>query len=290
MQVIFEKTAIFAPAKVNLHLAVKDRRNDGFHNLESIFLAVDFGDTLHFEHIPDDNTPELTMEGPAAEGIDIPIGKNMVFKAMSLFRAKTGFDQPISVNVDKRIPTGGGLGGGSSDAASTLLVMNKMAGNPLNRDSLLEMGAALGCDVPFFIHGIPAARVTGRGDIIEPMDRPAFFLVLVNPGFKSDTAAAYKLLDEYREKEQMPLLEYETVHHKYFNDFLPVFNEPEKSAYNNIIFQLWELGADFAGLSGAGSTCFGIFNERLQAELAAASMIRTWNFVKFCSPIRNLAM
>jgi 4-diphosphocytidyl-2-C-methyl-D-erythritol kinase len=293
MQVIFEKTAIFAPAKVNLHLAVKDRRKDGFHNLESIFLAVDFGDTLHFEHIPDENIPKLTMEGPAAEGLDIPAGKNIIFKAMSLFRAKTGFKRSLNVRVEKLIPAGGGLGGGSSDAASTLLVLNKMAGNPLDRSALLELGAEVGSDVPFFIHGIPSAKVTGRGDIIEPIELPGFFLVLVNPGFKSDTASIYSLLDKYRKKEESSAdeSEYEVKkHYKYYNDFLPVFNEPEKSTYNSIISQLRELGADFAGLSGAGSTCFGIFNERLQADLAAASLLKTWYFVKFCCPIRNLAM
>jgi len=253
------KVTVTAPAKVNLNLAVLDRRPDGFHNIESVFLAVDFGDTLHFEPIPGEKTLKLAIEGPAAAGLDLPVEKNIIFKALSLFRDKTGFAQGLKIRVEKRIPIGGGLGGGSSDAAATLLALNKLAGFPLSREQLLEMAAALGSDVPFFIYETAAARVTGRGECVEPLEAPCFFLVLVNPGFPSDTAAAFRLLDEYRANGDSHL-------------FLPVFKEPEKSVYNSIISRLRELGAEPAGLSGAGSTCFGIFKEKPLAEKAAAAL------------------
>jgi len=302
------KLTVNAPAKVNLHLAVFDKRPDGFHNLESIFLAVDFGDTLLFEPISGEKTLKLLMEGPAAAGFDLPVEKNIIFKALSLFREKTGFNHGLKIRVEKRIPFGGGLGGGSSDAAATLLALNKLAGFPLSREQLLEMAAALGSDVPFFIYETGAARVTGRGECIEPLEAPlslkalrslkatCLFLVLVNPGFPSETAAAFRLLDERVTdtlSHEPPVCGTEISKFLYmapdtwpfWNDFLPVFKEPEKSVYNGIISQLKELGAQFASLSGAGSTCFGVFMKRELAERAAAALRATpsaWNFVECC--------
>jgi 4-diphosphocytidyl-2-C-methyl-D-erythritol kinase len=296
------KLTVAAPAKVNLHLAVFDKRPDGFHNLESIFLAVGFGDTLYFEPISGEKTLKLTMEGSAATGFDLPVEKNIIFRALSLFRDKTGFAQGLKIKVEKRIPPGGGLGGGSSDAAATLLALNKLAGFPLGREQLLEMAAALGSDVPFFIYETAAARVTGRGECVEPLEAPCWFFVLVNPGFPSDTAAAFRLLDEYRKltpnfvtqrrkdaEENKRFAEW-----SFGNDFLPVFKEPEKSVYDGIISRLRELGAEFASLSGTGSTCFGLFRERLLAEKAAAVLCGTEGKYLFslCTcingPVRNV--
>jgi 4-diphosphocytidyl-2-C-methyl-D-erythritol kinase len=291
MKMPFFRLTTASPAKVNLHLAVLEKRPDGFHNIESIFLAVNFGDTLHFELCEGENTAEIAMEGLS---VHIPVEKNIIFKALSLFREKTGFAQGLRIRAEKRIPPGGGLGGGSSNAAAALLVLNKLAGSPLNRGGLLEMAASLGSDVPFFIYEMPAARVTGRGEFIEPLEIPELFLVLVNPGFPSGTAAAYQLLDKKRE------LEYETASgappvgkdinlscmaDAFRNDFLPVFREPEKSVYYGIISQLRELGAQYASLSGSGSTCFGIFKEREKAEKAAAFLRGKWGFVECTSPL-----
>jgi len=289
MPVLFEKLTAAAPAKLNLHLAVKDRRQDGFHNLESVFLALDFGDTLHFEPLEGKNALEITMEWDSRlagkTDFSIPIEKNLIFRALSLFREKTGFSDGLRIKVEKRIPSGGGLGGGSSDAAAALLALNKLSGGPLDRAALLETAAALGSDAPFFVYETPAAIVTGRGECIEPLEAPRLFFVLVNPGFPSDTAAAFHLLDEYREMrgeefaaelngvarsftEQDVLCD--PARWPFRNDFLQVFKKPEKSVYEEIISQLRKLGADFAGLSGAGSTCFGVFKDRDCSGKAAA--------------------
>jgi 4-diphosphocytidyl-2-C-methyl-D-erythritol kinase len=277
-----KELTVFAPAKVNLHLAVKDRRPDGFHNLESVFLAVDFGDNLRFELAGDENRVEIAMEGL---DFTLPPEKNIIFRALSLFRAKTAFNQGLRIRVEKRIPPGGGLGGGSSDAAAALLAMNRIAGFPLNRAALLEIAAALGSDVPFFIYESGAAWVTGRGENIRPIETPRLFLVLVNPGFSSCTAAAFKLLDEYR-----ALFPNSTPAGCFWNDFLPVFKGREKSVYGKIISQLRGLGANFAGLSGTGSTCFGVFRDRELAEKAAESLRGMdggcpWNFVESVSTV-----
>jgi 4-diphosphocytidyl-2-C-methyl-D-erythritol kinase len=324
MPINMPKLTVSAPAKVNLHLAVKDRRQDGFHNLESVFLALDFGDTLHFEPADGGNT-EIDMEGL---NFSLHVKKNIIFKALSLFRAETGFNQDFRIRVEKRIPSGGGLGGGSSDAAAALLALNKLAGFPLSLDTLLKTAALLGSDVPFFLYETAAAWVTGRGEHIEPLEAPCLFFVLVNPGFSSGTAAAFRLLDEYRGKKaselntelhgntrqanapeqagaffektlhgagleksfftemsQAAVLPQEPAAWLFWNDFLPVLNEREKFAYSEINSALRELGAEFANLSGAGSTCFGVFKEKTSAEKAAASLriCGKWDYVECAS-------
>ncbi|MDR0501775.1 MAG: 4-(cytidine 5'-diphospho)-2-C-methyl-D-erythritol kinase [Treponema sp.] len=303
MSIVIPELTIFAPAKVNLHLAVKDLRRDGFHNLESIFLSLDFGDTLHFTPVSNEKKSEISMEWEDDQAAcAIPSEKNIIFKALFLYMEKTGFGRRFNVKVEKRIPSGGGLGGGSSDAAAALLALNELSGGLPNRCGLLEIAACLGSDVPFFIHRAAAAWVTGRGECIRPLDIPRIFLVLVNPGFPSGTAAAFRLLDEYRVSEtfnedQSPHIEnifnntgssgswfFESLESGAFrNDFLPVFKDPEKSVYVKIISMLRETGAVFAGLSGAGSTCFGVFGEMERAQKAAAILRGNWPFVKCCA-------
>jgi len=307
---------VFSPAKVNLHLTVFDKRADGFHNLESVFLAVNFGDTLHFQTVNPENSIEITMKGMDSV---IPAEKNIIFKAISLFRQKTGFSKGLNITVEKRIPQGGGLGGGSSNAASTLLTLNRLAGLPCGKDALLDMAASLGSDVPFFVSETPAALVTGRGEQIQPIEAPSLYFTLVNPGFSSDTAAAFRLLDECREKEtshggtkaqscrslSVPNSQEISVNYpKYLrnmfnisdnnfvplclceinfsNDFLSIFPEKEKSVYNAIISRLRELGAQFSGVSGTGSTCFGVFEDEQKAQKAAEIMRESWDFSVFC--------
>jgi 4-diphosphocytidyl-2-C-methyl-D-erythritol kinase len=309
MSLPFKKLTVKAPAKVNLHLAIKGRRPDGFHELESVFVAVDFGDTLHFEPAAGENATEIVIEGL---NFPFPVEKNIIFKALSLFREKTGFNQSLKIRVEKCIPLGGGLGGGSSNAAAALLALNRLAGFPLDRDGLLEMAAALGSDVPFFIYETGAALVTGRGENIRPIEAPRLFFVLVNPGFPSDTAAAFKLLDEYRANKQLIpnfttqrredaeeekkfilktlrlcLHANDAFARDFGNDFLPVFDEREKSVYNEIISRLRELGADFASLSGAGSTCFGVFKKSKLAQRAAESLHGTWSFVEMTVTLKH---
>jgi 4-diphosphocytidyl-2-C-methyl-D-erythritol kinase len=285
-----EILTIPAPAKVNLHLAVKNRRSDGFHNIESVFIALDFGDTLSFEPLSGINTLEVIMEDE--NGIlGLPVEENIVYKAVNLFREKTGFNQGLKIRVEKRIPLGGGLGGGSSDAASTLLALNKLSGYTLSGDALLEMGASVGSDLPFFISGAAAAWVSGRGELIKPIEAPHCYFVLVNPGIKSDTFEAYQLLDSLRRgKRELESEDGETEVHEFysippegwafFNDFLPVLQERENFMYANVISVLKEQGADFAGLSGAGSTCFGVFTKKEKAEKAAKTLAKSWPFVK----------
>jgi 4-diphosphocytidyl-2-C-methyl-D-erythritol kinase len=309
-----------APCKINLHLRVGNRRTDGYHDLESLFAALDFGDTLEFEPLEDLGACKILINWqfrPAWLPAGIPLEENIVYKAVSLFRARTGFNQGLRISLEKRVPPGGGLGGGSSDAASTLMALNVLAGTSLGREELGEMALSLGSDVPFFLSG-GAALVSGRGERIEPLPVPAgLSVLLVNPGFPSATASAFRRLDAWRRTLAGPeeqggglepvlsreelvaaLVRGEPAAWPYINDFLPAFlagGGEEAEAYRRIIFRLKEEGADFSGLSGAGSTCFGIFKDRKHAENVVQVLSGEWNSVHLtfflaCSAITVLEL
>jgi 4-diphosphocytidyl-2-C-methyl-D-erythritol kinase len=316
------KTRINAPAKLNLHLNIGERRPDGFHNIESLFLALVFGDTLYFDTnlegsaLPSGGTEIiLDWQLPWGGAKDLSPERNIVNKAVSLFRKRTGFDRKLKIVLEKRIPLGGGLGGGSSDAAATLLALNRLASpEGLVSDAVLaEMGASLGSDVPFFLHIAlkdtpPLAWVSGRGEQVRPLSLPPqvqnLSIVLVNPGFPSDTARAFGLLDEYRELgvnrsagQQSPFLCPQSLHSvlsgsprdwPFTNDFLSVFeddfkkNKPDNGIFSNcweIISTLRKMGADFSGLSGSGSTCYGVFSDQTKSKTARELFLKRWNFV-----------
>jgi 4-diphosphocytidyl-2-C-methyl-D-erythritol kinase len=310
---------------------VGGRRGDGYHELESIFLCLDFADTLRFEI----GAPDAAFRTESGSQADAGVGpspacflrfagglepswaaalapdRNIITKAAALFRERTGFDKPVQVCLEKRIPLGGGLGGGSSDAASTLLALDALAGTALSRDALFEMAAALGSDAPFFLSG-GAALVTGRGENIRPLEAPGcFWVVLVNPGFPSSTAEAFALLDAARRsggtgetgaakingEALIGALKKSPAFWPYGNDFLPLFlaDGPDGEiseagmAYRDILVDLRVLGADFSGLSGAGSTCFGVFARKGAAEQAVRELLKRWNFVELTFSLAHSA-
>ena len=286
---------IGAPAKINLHLRVKNKRPDGFHELESIFFALDFGDTLYFEPCFPDGELKIEINAPpgvceAGGDIDkaLPVSQNIIFKAVCLYRERTGFQKGLKIRLEKRIPLGGGLGGGSSDAASTLLALNTLAAQasvpgfkPLEAGSLDELGAFLGSDVPFFLKECRAAWISGRGERIQALTIPArLWIVLVKPGFSSDTGEAYRMLDQFRDAHgtdrEWP----------YTNDFLPVFLHDKRvsAIYQEILADLKAQGSGFSGLSGAGSSCFGVFTQEKIAVQAYENLKSKWNFVILTFP------
>jgi 4-diphosphocytidyl-2-C-methyl-D-erythritol kinase len=298
---------IKAPAKINLHLRVGNKRLDGFHELESIFVSLDFGDTLRFEPAAANNTLEIRMESPYPMPA-IPAEQNIIYRAFSLFQDRTGCTQGFRVRVEKHIPLGGGLGGGSSDAASTLLALNILGGRPLDDEALSVLAASLGSDVPFFLAETGAAWVGGRGERIKPLKSPPdLFIVLVNPGFPSETARAFRLLDESRieitsetgraipERALIRALAGPPRNWPFENDFLPVFlrgrggESGEAAAYRKILARLRELGADFAGLSGAGSTCFGVFSDSKRALRAERDLSTVWDITNVTIPLAHRA-
>ncbi|MDR1902741.1 MAG: 4-(cytidine 5'-diphospho)-2-C-methyl-D-erythritol kinase [Treponema sp.] len=286
--------AIDAPCKINLHLRIMGKRLDGFHDLESIFLALDFGDTLFFELGGEDGSCDIEI---LDESIPVRIepDKNLIVKAVSLFRSVTAFTPGVRIRLLKRIPLGGGLGGGSSDAASTLIAMQRLSGVELPQYTLDRMAGDLGSDVPFFFKR-GAAIVRGRGDLLKPIPMPRqLWFVLVCPDFASNTAAAFRLLNRRRyiepaksgvlEDEQLvKALGNEPEMWPFVNDFLPVFlnaGPPDTAAaYRSMLEDLKKTGAVFSGLSGSGSVCFGVFTDKETAEIAAGTLERRWNFVR----------
>lgn len=300
--------SIHAPAKLNLHLSVGAARPDGFHNIESIFAALSFGDDLYFSLSGEDGKFDLTLKkvpGTIFLGED-----NLITRAVRLFREKTGFGRGIRCVLDKRIPLGAGLGGGSSDAASTLMALNFLAKTGLSSDELCEMAARLGSDVPFFLNA-GVAWVTGRGEKIKALPAlPDFSVLLVMPPIHSSTAEAFRLLDE--EKKALLsgsshtensvktdcrgvnentagqiLTEMSPKKWPFSNDFLPVL--PDTKIYQGIIQNLVNNGALFAGLSGSGSCCFGVFGEekfavgvknKIKSEIVIKNKENPQNFIE----------
>lgn len=285
---------VAAPCKINLHLRVLGRRADGFHELESVFQALSLADELKFESLKESSVCDLRMEG------QVPPERNIVFKAISAFRSHTGYDGGLRVTVTKHIPMGAGLGGGSSDAAATLRALDMLAGTALDQSALFTLAAGLGSDVPFFLKG-GTAIVSGRGEIVRPVACfRNYAVVLVNPGFPSDTGRAFRLLDEARssgsdaEREILGEAVLERAlagdpdDWPFVNDFLPVLTKAsgmETEAYTAMLADLRSCGAEFVSLSGSGSTCFGVFLSHSTAEKAASSLSRAWKVVQIALPL-----
>ncbi len=179
--------------KINRVLRVGPSRPDGFHELFTIYQSISLHDTLSME---------LTKEAGITltlSDLTIPSDKdNIVWQAAELVMKQAGYCAGVSIHIEKRIPSGGGLGGGSSDAAGTLLFLNRMLNDPLSRDDLMKLACVLGSDVPFFLIG-GTAEGTGRGELIRPLpDGPAFSFFAVFPKISFSTGEMYSLLD--REK------------------------------------------------------------------------------------------
>lgn len=179
---------VLAPAKLNLHLEVLGKRPDGYHEIESLLVTISLADRVRFRH-RDEGT--LVVCDDASVG---PTEHNLVQRALDLVRQESGRDEPLEVTLDKRIPAGAGLGGGSSDAASTILGLNQWWRLGWDRERMADLGARLGSDVPFFFFA-PAAITRGRGERVTAcsMGRPLEFVV-VTPRQRLSTAEVFAQL------------------------------------------------------------------------------------------------
>ena len=172
-----------APAKLNLFLHIPGRRADGYHELQTLFQLLDYGDELSFDPLPNGDL-SLHAEGPTASAM--PLDDNLILQAAELLRQEA-MDPMLgaAISVGKRLPAGAGLGGGSSDAAATLLALNELWQLDLPEAQLCELGVKLGADVPVFLRG-RSAWAEGVGEILTPVELPvAFFLVVTPPCFVS---------------------------------------------------------------------------------------------------------
>ena len=189
--------SMLCPAKINLTLSINGKRDDGFHDLESVFIALDWYDQLTVRLT--DGVVQLECSDPS-----LPSGKeNLVVKAVELFMERTRLDHGVEIKLDKRIPVGGGFGGGSSDAAATLMALNTLARTDLSHERLAKWGAELGSDVPFFFQ-TPAAICRGRGDQVEALESPPRLIVLlITPPRHLFTADVFSRF-QFDPKQQRP--------------------------------------------------------------------------------------
>lgn len=191
-----------SPAKVNLTLEVGAPRDDGFHPLRSVFLRIGLSDRLTVREW-DGERDRLTVSGPVA----CPVEGNLVLRAASLLRQRAGLPlPPLEWELEKHIPLGGGLAGGSADAATALALAATCWGVGLSAELRLELAAAVGSDVPFFTSGAPAALVEGRGEQVRPLPAPAGRpgILLITPPFEVSTAAAFARLDTLAGERDRP--------------------------------------------------------------------------------------
>jgi 4-diphosphocytidyl-2-C-methyl-D-erythritol kinase len=181
-----------APAKLNLFLHITGRRDDGYHNLQTLFQLLDHGDKLQFT-LRDDGEIRLT---PAIAGV--PHEENLIVKAARALQQASGTNLGANIRLDKRLPMGGGIGGGSSNAATTLLGLNYLWGSPLNPQQLADIGVSLGADVPVFVHG-KTAWAEGVGEQLQAIDMPEKWYLVATPNCHVSTAEIFSHKDLTRD-------------------------------------------------------------------------------------------
>ena len=254
---------IFAPAKLNFSLQILGKREDGFHELETLMVPVaGLCDRLEINR-----SESFELETGSAEVG--PVEDNLVTRALRLFEKSTGRRCPYHIKLEKRIPSGAGLGGGSSDAAAVLRALNDVEKIDFSGAELEEMAALLGSDVPFFLRDSPC-WCRGRGEVLEETSLPAQEVVLLKPAFSVNTVDAYR---RWSESTNLAGVFYDPQR----VDDLRMVNDLERPAFAKFPFlaelKMWLLdrhGVKGAMMSGSGATVFAILEEGVRAaELVA---------------------
>lgn len=242
-----------APAKVNLSLRVLGRRSDGFHDIETLMAPLDLADRLEISPRQKSGV-EFSCSDPTLPAD----GTNLACRAAMAFAAATGRDIGVRIHLQKNIPHGAGLGGGSSDAAAVLKALNELSAANLSLGELESLAASIGSDVPFFIRGVPAV-CRGRGERIEPVAGiPAVEVLLVKPPFGVSTAWAYGAwADSPRPRETFPAKP----------GSIPMVNDLEAPVFSKHlqlpVLKHWLSGRPGVGaalMSGSGSTVFALLD------------------------------
>lgn len=265
---------VAAPAKINLVLRILDRRPDGYHNLWSLMQTVRVEDEIIIALTGTESVVTLRCDDVSLK----TDRSNLVYRAAVAVMEQSGRMEGLDITLAKRIPMGAGLGGGSSDAAATILGLNRLLNLRWSADKMAQIGQTLGSDVSFFFFG-PSATVAGRGERVAPVRiNGTRWVLLVNPGFPVETKWAYQQLSATR-AGVVPLspahaklelgaeLAWEQVLEVAENDFeVPVFKAYPK--LHEIKRRLLTHGADAALLSGSGATVFGVFRDEAKARQA----------------------
>jgi 4-diphosphocytidyl-2-C-methyl-D-erythritol kinase len=256
---------VSAPAKINLALKVLRRRSDGFHEIETLIAPISLCDRIKVDKRDSGKGIEFHCDDPS-----VPISDdNLVLRAAKAFFAATKLKAAVSIELKKRIPHGAGLGGGSSDAASTLLALNELFETKLPREALAKLAEPIGSDVPFFIFE-SVAICRGRGELVVPVRLPqAFSILLLKPNFVVPTAWAYS---RWQDSGEIPGISYapqEVARQTFLNDL-------ERPVFEKFVFlahlKMWLLNQPEVGaalMSGSGSTVFGVLRDDQDADAVA---------------------
>lgn len=256
-----------SPAKINLWLRILGKRPDGFHEVQTRLCRLALGDTVEIELRGAGTDVALTCSDPT-----VPLDEsNLAMKALRAFEKSTGKQSSWRIHLEKKIPAGAGLGGGSSNAATVLKGANELAGRPLSLEKLIELGGQIGSDVPCFILDQPAADGAGRGEQVTPVDFPwQLPLVLIKPPFPIPTPWAYK---RWAESKELPGVLYAPQ----ICPWGAMSNDLERPVYEKYVLlptlKTWLLEqpeVHAALMSGSGSTMFAITETHAQAAEIAA--------------------
>jgi 4-diphosphocytidyl-2-C-methyl-D-erythritol kinase len=267
-----------SPAKINLYLRVLRRREDGYHDILSLMQRINLCDELTFTR----GASRIIIRCP-----DSPLpedGDNIVYRAAAAFYTRIAARPDVEITIRKKIPIAAGLGGGSSNAATTLMTLNEISGYPLTRAELLEMGGKLGADVPFFVFG-NTAWASGIGDqMIEAAPLPPLWFVLINPGFEVSTKLVYQGLNLGLTNSR---INYSIPRFYTGRDVIrSLTNDLEKVTLklHPVLEQIKSLlltsGAGGALMSGSGPTVFGVFTDEesaLRAEHLLQKQGNRWS-------------
>lgn len=254
---------ILAPAKINLSLRILKRRQDGFHEIETLISPISLHDRIDIDK--QNRGIDFTCNDPTLSSGD----DNLVARAAKLFFEHTKIKSGVSIKLEKKIPHGAGLGGGSSDAAATLRGLNGLFGTKLSRDELSKLASTIGSDVPFFLFD-SAAVCKGRGEIVEPAKLKAkMSILLLKPGFGVPTSWAYS---RWKDSREIPSGSYAPQNF----DGQTFVNDLERPVFEKFIFlaqmKTWllkqkEVGA--ALMSGSGSTVFAVMKANAEPSALA---------------------
>ena len=252
-----------APAKLNLFLTITGRRADGYHNLQTLFQFVDYGDTLAFELAP---KGELTLAFDSAAGQISHVNpeQNLIIKAARLLQAHTACTQGAHITLTKRLPMGGGLGGGSIDAATTLLALNHLWQLGLSSNELAALGLRLGADVPVFVRG-EAAFAEGVGEQLTPAYPPEPWYLILHPNVSVSTAEIFQDPELIRNSTALSLSQWLSA--PWHNDCEPLVKKrhPEVAKLLG-----WLLEYAPSRMTGTGACIFASFDSQQAAEQVLA--------------------
>jgi len=261
-----------APAKLNLFLHVTGRRDDGYHLLQSVFQLIDRCDLLHFETRNDEQIIRST------ELADVPAESDLIIRAARLLQTaarEKGMVEPCgaTIAIEKRLPLGGGLGGGSSDAATTLIALNHLWETGFSRQELMTLGLQLGADVPFFVFG-ENAFAEGVGEALQAIETPECWYVVIEPGVQVPTARIFSDPELTRDSKPVRITDFSNASNSYGKNDLQAVATRLFPPIAKAIEWLGKFGE--ARMTGSGACVFCPFEREEQADEVLSQLPADW--------------